>query len=77
MSRVLSAAFERNSGDFSGIEHAGPAYFREVSLRKRPTTYPAFDLALLARSGLYLSAFHPCTNQLDLTAVPGRIRFTA
>lgn len=38
----------------------------------------AFDLAPSTGSGLYLSAIHPsCTNLLDLTAVPGRIRFTA
>lgn len=38
----------------------------------------AFDLAPLAGSGLYLSAIHAIrTTLLDLTAVPGRIRFTA
>ena len=31
-------------------------YFREVSTRKRPAANPAFDLAPLAGSGLYLSA---------------------
>lgn len=38
----------------------------------------AFDLARSAGSGLYLSAIHAIrTTLLDLTAVPGRIRFTA
>src|SRR5882762_4795706 len=62
MSRVLSVAFEGNSGDFSIIEHTERSYFREVSLRKRPTTDHAFDLALLAGSGLYLSAFDSRTG---------------
>ena len=42
--------------DFSGKRRTGPAYFREVSTRKRPPVNLAFDLAPLAGSGLYLSA---------------------
>ncbi|CAM5266190.1 hypothetical protein SCANM63S_06655 [Streptomyces canarius] len=42
---------------FPAGRSAGPSYFREVSTRKRPHANPAFDLAQLAGSGLYLSAF--------------------
>jgi hypothetical protein len=81
MSRVLSATFEAYVRDFSGMRSTGRSYFREVSTRKRPVANLAFDLAPSARSGLYLSAIHTIrtssTTLLDLTAVPGRIRFTA
>ncbi|MDX3531212.1 hypothetical protein P1P75_33615, partial [Streptomyces sp. ID05-39B] len=39
---------------------------------------PCIRSCPVAGSGLYLSAIHPIrTTLLDLTAVPGRIRFTA
>jgi hypothetical protein len=54
------------------------SYVRQVSTRKRPVANLAFDLAPPGRTGLYLSAIHPIrTTLLDLTAVPGRLRFTA
>jgi hypothetical protein len=55
VSRVLSVAFGAGSRDFSGGEHVGRSYFREVSTRIRPTANPVFDLDPLMGSGLYLS----------------------
>src|SRR5258707_463226 len=56
MSRVLGVAFGPDAAVFSLGQHTGVPYFREVSTRERTSAKPAFDLAPLAGSGLYLSA---------------------